>query len=569
MNKTVKYLLFVFVVLFLAKSVFSLTIPAPHIWSDEYMYAKMAQGIFYDGEISVHGVLIAAQPPLYPLALSPAYFFSSMAATYKAMKIINSLISSLIMFPVFFLAREVLNRKRALLCAAMAAILPASFSFSPYLMAENLFFPLFMLTMFFLYKARLENSYKFCILAGISTGLLVITKIIGLAMLPLPLLAGIYFVWRNHNAAFELKQLAAYYLPAVLVVLPWIIIKGKHIGYAASGQLGAYAPIFTTFIRHKYFFQPLVAWIMLYAGYVVLATGVVFAVYAAAFAASGDRKTKLLFGLSALAMFFFILAAANSSASGVHYYSSPFKWFTERPVGRYVDMLLPLVLILGFKGFEMQKDKGNGHAAKLAALFSLLLAFSAQLTIAPLFPLNNLSLSYLGAFKYLLEFLLFGKASFDAAFSWQSFLIIAAALAAIPIIFFALHKRLKFSSLFIAALIFFLAVNALNYAIAYERAAEFSENEQMQLGRWLAENGNESVPVFFDSRDSGVLIKTNAIMQKAKEGHFVTITGFWLKNKIGAWDGAELPENVYIISRQALEANILKDFNGLRLYKTS
>ncbi len=608
MHKYGTHLVFIFVFLIALKFFAASAMPGPYIWSDEYSYAKIAQSIYDRQEIAIHGAPINTYAPLYPLALAATYVFGSVESAYVAMKFINSFLSSLIIFPVFFLARELLSRKRAFLCAVLVSVLPANFSFTPYLMSENLFFTLFASAIYFMYKAYADGRARFFTLAGLFAGLSILTKIQGAAILLLPLVLGAIQAFKERNFAI-VKRVALFYLIAFLTVAPWVLEKGRHFGYTMAGQLGSYSLAVTAAMRHEYFMVPFIVWVILYAGFIVLASGIIFPIYAASTAGSNNKDTKLLFSISALAALVLIVAAANGSAGGPIFYPSPFGWLTERAVGRYVDAILPFIFILGFKGFEqlerstpaaktleaeqlsevrswkpgVEPQTSNStalspeyqtHSSRfkwLCILFSAFMAFSAQLTVSPLFPLNNLSLTYLGTAKYFLELILLKKTSFDIVFNWASFAIIAAALSAVPLLYLAITKvkRVKFSTLFLLFIVFFAGTNGLNYAIMHRSSEKFYNSEQMQLGLWLARNGDESLPVLFNSRDAGMLIGTNATHQFGRDGHFVTIAGFWLKNEIraGNVDGTE--SDMYVVSRQALPKKIpIKKFGELYLYRT-
>jgi len=592
MQKYIKRLFAIFVLLVLAKSALSLAIPAPSIWSDEYTYIKLAQSLYSEHAFLIHGKPILTFTPLYPLVISTAHAFSDMHTVYAFMKVINAIISSLIIFPAFFLAREILNEKRALLSAVMVSVVPATFSFSAYIMAENLFYPLFLFAMFFLYRACANPSLKYCVVAGIATGLTILTKPLGVLLFA-PALAGMAFGavnqrkfsqnflgQENHTAIFsgtkdyfgQAKQFTAFAVSTAVVLLPWLLSKLAQ-GHQINSFFGSYSTILTAPVRHHgtYLFSFL-NWLALYAGFIILASGIVFAILAVIAFKADDFKSRLLMVLSVSAIAAFILFDANYSAGGPVLYSSPFSWFTERPIGRYVDTVLPFVFILGFKGLEiLKKEEHKAFLAKVCIGFSALMAFSAQLSIAPLFPSNNMSLSYIGIFKYALERVLFGKVSTETIFNFVSFAVIAVVLALVPLIFYAAHtvKQVSQKKVFLFFFLFFVLLSLANYAIIYTAAQKWQANEQMQLGGWLSEFDKEKNDVWFDARDSGkISVLGNATHQFAQDGHFVAMAGFWLKNKIAIGNVSDVPQNAYIVSRQQLNKAFIKNFGGIYLYKS-
>ena len=153
MRTEIRNLLLLFVLAALAKGILSYFIPSISAFSDEYYYAKLARSFFFSREFSIHEIKVMFYQPLYPIVLSISYFFKDMSLAYLSMKAINVIISTLVIVPTYLMAREFLDEKKRLLVTALVAMMPSSFAFAPYLMAENLFYPLFMFAVYFLHKA--------------------------------------------------------------------------------------------------------------------------------------------------------------------------------------------------------------------------------------------------------------------------------------------------------------------------------------------------------------------------------------------------------------------------------
>ena len=69
------------------------------------------------------------------------------------MKIINTTISSLTLISAYLIAKEFFNKKESILLAISIGLFPNIFSFSPYMMSENLFYPLFLFTIYLILKS--------------------------------------------------------------------------------------------------------------------------------------------------------------------------------------------------------------------------------------------------------------------------------------------------------------------------------------------------------------------------------------------------------------------------------
>ena len=177
MNKYFKILIVIFLAIFLTKLVLAELVPSPTMFADEYVYSKLARSFFYHQEFSIHGIISNSYPPLYPMLLSIAYFAKDMPLVYFIMKLINSLISSLVIFPAYLLAKEKLSNKDSVLAAIIVSVFPANFVFSQFVMAENIFYFLFLSAFYFLYKSFYSQKLKYFILAGLLIALAVLAKV--------------------------------------------------------------------------------------------------------------------------------------------------------------------------------------------------------------------------------------------------------------------------------------------------------------------------------------------------------------------------------------------------------
>jgi len=146
MKKIINQLFIFYLAIVLLKILLSLLIPSPSIFSDDYVYIKLARSFFFDFNFTIHGVAVDVYPPLYPMLLSISYLFKDMTIIYPLMKVINALVSSLIIIPAFLLSKEFFNEKKSLIIALFISFIPSNFSFSPYIMSENLFYPLSLFT---------------------------------------------------------------------------------------------------------------------------------------------------------------------------------------------------------------------------------------------------------------------------------------------------------------------------------------------------------------------------------------------------------------------------------------
>jgi len=244
-------------------------------------------------------------------------------------------------------------------------------------------------------------------------------------------------------------------------------------------------------------------------------------------------------------------------------YNTPFSFFTGRLNGRYIDVVLPLIFLIGFINFNKYYDKINKYIIGT----SISMLFIAQLAITPLFPVNNLSLTHIGIFKYIVEFLLFNKTDFDVVFSWTSFIIIGIALALWCLSFIYL-KKINFTKLATIMIIFFTVLSVSVYAINYYNTKTYWFNgDQMQMGYFFnSMEKDHKLTVMIDERDCNG--KISRLDQKTLcENKISSIVGFFINENIVVGDPEKEDDYDYVITRHELDMDIVKAKNGLYLYK--
>jgi len=142
---------------------------------DEYTYKGMALSFFKYGDFYKMNYARKLILPnyLYPLLISPAFFFGE--HFYIFMKLINSILINLSIFPVFLMAREFMNNRRAFLTSLLVLVIPF-FNIGYAVMAESLYLPLFLFVFYLTYKLLVSMEIKFLFLNGFFLALLYLTK---------------------------------------------------------------------------------------------------------------------------------------------------------------------------------------------------------------------------------------------------------------------------------------------------------------------------------------------------------------------------------------------------------
>ncbi len=550
MRNATKKLVYFYLFLVIAKIILSLFVTAPSVFSDEYVYAKLARGIFFSGELKIHqGIFTTQQMPFYPLVISIAYILKDVDLVYLVIKGLNALLLTLSIFPVFYLAKDFVDEKKAFFVAAIVSFIPSLFITSFYIMSENAFYPLFLFWIFFTYKALKEESSSYFILAGGALGLCFLSRFIALGLIPVLFLVSILKVKK-----VGLKNIVYYYTPPLGMIALWFL-RNLNLTKEASQVTGVYSAVGEKLINSvTVLILPFANWILLYLGYLLFSSGIIFGIYALLCYKIKDKNLKILFSLFLLSSLIFVLAAANESSSFRIFFESPFLFFTRRPLGRYVECVTPLLVLLGFIGFEKIKIN-NPNWKKLLLYSSCLLLLTSQLTIAPLFPFNNSNVTALGVGKYILDITFVGK-FVDTQIVYPSFFILALVLVVLP--WFFLKKKSWQPKLI---MIFFIVSSIAAFGVTYKESEKWSQSPQMKFGHEIEKEYPSSKIILFDERDCVEqlsLTQEGEICEKSKKS---TLMGFWL-NKDIIIGNVETQKADLVISKHQLNLKKVKDLNG-------
>ncbi|MFH1455593.1 MAG: glycosyltransferase family 39 protein [archaeon] len=540
MKKSVVNIIILYIVFVLLKSLLVYFIPAPSAFSDGYIYAEMAQNFFHTGQMLVYGTPVYFYPPIYAMFLSISYLFNDMTVVYLVMKVINVLLSTSIIFPTYLLAKEFLSTKKSFITAMLVGVLPSTFAFSSFLMAENLFYPLFMFSIYFVYKSFTSNARYWDLFAGVFIGLTYLTKTLGIVLVPLVILMFLFNLSWQQSVKKVLMGLVCF-----LTVLPWYIGKTSIVG-------GYSAEIVSINSGNLYVF---LTWIVLYLAYLVLSSGVVLFAFSLLNLKTKNKKLKVFMLMFVLVLGLVLFVAANHNVHALNTSDLELGEF-YRSVGRYVEVLLPLLVIGGMIGYQNYKKKKYLPyfvPAVLALTGSFLIYFQ-------MFPINNMSLVWLGVsnliFKYLGIPLLLGSVTLIF------FLLLDAYLA---------HK-LKMMKLFpIILFTYFLCFSCVNIAGTYYNSQTYwLPTEHTQLGLWFNDYDQEYSNILFDEDYEGVLTKTeqDSLYELHQRNVKSTIIGFWLNDNVIISNINNLENIDYVVTKKDLSLPLIKETeNGIHIYK--
>jgi len=549
MNKNVTLLLTIFIIISSLKIAISRFISVPTMFSDEYFYFKMAHDLFFE-----HAITSSSYPPMYSLIISPAFLSGNGYSAYFFAKVINSFLSTAIIFPSFLIVREFLSSKKAVLISLLIAFIPSHFVSSFYILSENLFYLLFLTSFYCIYKTIQKKTFAWSFGAGLLISLTILTKFSGIALIIVLFFAFFYALVKKETDTAKLIL-----VPCIMAISSlglWLLRNFSLNGFGLPSALGVYAAEIT----HPHFsLASFLIWLVLYAGIIILSLFFIpffYNIKSIDFAMKSKNKNLLLFNvLLILITIITIIIASNHSAGSVIKSQTSLPWLTGRAIGRYVCCLLPLFIINGFIGFKNNKTKIESKLI-LAALIIVTL-ISSQLVFFQLLPINNSDLSWLGA-----AFLALNKLTSNiAAIS----IIFAAALMCMFYFSFKISDKINFSKFFAGMLCLFLFTNVLAIGVTYYRSEKIWQPlEQTQLGLWLSENSDSDSVLLIDKRDCNEYDLRN-IRTLCSKNNGANLIGFWFNGKILIGDN--IKDADFIVSEHDFNLSILKETaNEIRIY---
>jgi hypothetical protein len=207
-----------------------------------------------------------------------AFVFKGWA--FEGIKLLNIFFSTSILFPVYFISRRMLDKKKSLIAAFLSCIIPFQLVFPRRIISENLFFPLFLWAMLITFVIPENKKYRlpWDLLNGAMVALLYLTRYITLAVLPFFMLSWWIKPFDGEKSlqipkkkkTYRFMLITAFFLA---VFCPWPFI-GIKAGVPLELMLGFGITSRTTAAQLT--FPKLMSWAALYACYFILVAAPVF-----------------------------------------------------------------------------------------------------------------------------------------------------------------------------------------------------------------------------------------------------------------------------------------------------
>jgi hypothetical protein len=209
-------------------SVYSLIVP-----KDAIQYLTLAKQ-FFEGNPDF--VAFHHYPPIYSMAITPAFIIPT-ENILKAISLINILISSSAIFPIFWISRKYLNNNLACLITLISATYPYHFVYPYYPASENLYYPLFFFIIFLLICSPKQKKYQpfWDLLLGIIISISYLVRFQTLPLIPVYLVCywtkpdlhqpDQIFFWPNKEKTVRISRVM---LGLIVPIAIWLVIGSQQ-----------------------------------------------------------------------------------------------------------------------------------------------------------------------------------------------------------------------------------------------------------------------------------------------------------------------------------------------------
>jgi hypothetical protein len=422
----------------------ALAVETPWIFIDELLHWELAESLADGDGFTVRGEHVDVGYA-YPLLLAaPAALFESFDRAYDAAKVLNVLLVSLAVVPLYLWARRLLEPWPAAIGAGLGLLVP-SLALSGTLMTENLFFAVFLLAAYAIAVAVEQPTVPRQLFALGAIALAVATRFQGVVLLAVyatavpvsALLAG----RPVRVAAYDVLRHRVADIAVGVGALAFLAAKLRE-GAPSSGWLGFYTQLVDT----DYSPSELIRWLLRSASELTVVVGVIPVVALAILVAARGRDPaeRAFVATTSSVLAWLLLVGALAGA-----------WPPPGVKERYVFYVAPLLLLALMLWAERRAPRPRVPIA---------VAGGAAVLLVAALPLGTL-LAASGVHANAVGLLPFARLAGATSTTATRVLIVAGALGAL-----ALMRRRRLA---LAALALFLAVSsAAAYGPIHDRADE-------------------------------------------------------------------------------------------------
>lgn len=140
---------------------------SPSIFTDELTYWSLARSFHHGAHFIALNRHVDFPAQLYSILLSPLFGAGDSNVVYVLVKLVSCLMLSAVVFPAYFLARELMDRRDAMAVTLLSLLVPGGI-YTATVMAENLYYPAFVLSAWLAYRALYRGTLRDAVWAGVA-----------------------------------------------------------------------------------------------------------------------------------------------------------------------------------------------------------------------------------------------------------------------------------------------------------------------------------------------------------------------------------------------------------------
>lgn len=562
-----------FVLLVAIKAILLFSFKTPWILADEVVYSKLSESIL--NFVFVIDLKDAQMyPPGYSVFLSVANIFSpDKQALYHNMLLVNSFLSSSIIFPAYFLLKKYTSKFQALCGSLLISTIPSVATYTFVVMSENLFVPLVLYSVWFLYESFENNKIQWNILAGFSIFYLYFTRETGIVFIISLFISLIYFVWNaeKKDRLNILKNKMALVFSSILPTIGWLLYKSAELSKGSLYDTTGYSSALVGSFSKIETFELFVRLLLNEVGYIVISAYIIFFIICVLFISDSIFKLRLVglseyltkFGpkntiaLNSSIVYFISFSAGLLLITVAHmkrYICNPDNFI----FGRYIDPLIPVVFLFGLIGIAVLQIKSNDIGAKWKYKT---LTFSSILAIPFLYYLPHINYAFPNMFGIYYVIYLQQYMSYLLLLLLFSFFFVL-----IPLFLLKGIPNGKPLTLFF---MFFILLSAIISIPTYEKQLENMDNtyNTNQIGRYLEYHSSDTTLILMDHENFGEYWGPQMWFLTQYWSNGEMVQRFTNKDKSGVATQENLTDIDYIISKKLLPYDSVEAANnGYKLY---
>lgn len=392
-RKELAILSFLVFAMTLIKFYFCLDIQTPAVMGDEACYIVMAHDFVAYYNFFETFKNSCPYPGGYPLILSIAFLFNqSFEGAFRIIQLLNCFISSFILIPIYIILRYFKKEQDTLLIptALMISTVPSIIGYFFWVMSENLFALLVVLSFYLLIKLNEKRSALIAFIFGFINFYAFFTRETGIALNIASIFALLFILERN-EIRNNLKILGSFLAGYLILTIAWILYRintaGKISGYNVQEYVSGIPAItdFSGLLGFLRLFYNEILYIFV-AGYIIFTILAFWKIFD--FTKKRDTRSIAIF-VSVFLLLLTLIATDHMWLAK----KNP-GYYDYDVLGRYIDPIIPIIFILGF--IKLIEFRGVRKLATLGVL-SITTLFLVLLTfpITNYKPTNNVAIYYL------------------------------------------------------------------------------------------------------------------------------------------------------------------------------